>query len=106
MKVRLRKHKINESVAGISDPTLMQQAIAIENQKVKAKDKLNNAKKEYNNKISELDKQMVQILEKQKEIDLRSGEQSKENDEALDNKKNEQTPEPNKNDNLQKEEED
>lgn len=73
MKVRLRKPKINESVAGITDPILMQQSINIENQKIKAKEKLDLAKKEYNQRISDLDKQLLQIMEKQKTINDKTG---------------------------------
>lgn len=73
MKVRLKKHKINESVAGITDPTLMQQAINIENQKIQAKSQLDNAQRQYEQKIQNLDKQMLQLLEKQKTLNNNSG---------------------------------
>lgn len=87
MKVRLRKPKINESVAGITDPTLMQQSINIENQKIKAKEKLDLAKKEYNQRISDLDKQLLQIMEKQKTINDKTG--NDESNKALEKNTNE-----------------
>lgn len=88
MKVRLKKHKINESVAGITDPTLMQQAINIENQKIQAKSQLDNAQRQYEQKIQNLDKQMLQLLEKQKTLNNNSG--NSEESDSDNNKTNEE----------------
>lgn len=88
MKIRLKKRKINESVAGITDPTLMQQAINIENQKIQAKAQLDNAQRQYEQKIQNLDKQMLQLLEKQKTLNNNSGNSEDSTSNNSDNKTN------------------
>lgn len=88
MKIRLKKHKINESVAGITDPTLMQQAINIENQKIQAKAQLDNAQRQYEQKIQNLDKQMLQLLEKQKTLNNNSGNSEESTSNNSNNKTN------------------